>query len=581
MHDISSFKPTVVFYQAALSGSVLLCLIALFVFGPSGHDDSHITYSAAKFFADGHGVKNINGEAVEQGSSFLHVVILGILHLLSGISLATLGPVFSLVLAVACLPVVYVLADRMGVQKAWLPLLLLSISTAFTYWSMGGLESTLTALAVLYCVFAIKTFIDGHLFDRQPAKSLFNLLLSFTGFLLVRPESFFVLVATLVAIMLFSLHDVERSAVIKKIALMLGCVFFLFVLIGAVRLAYFGQIFPQPVYAKSDSFSLSKLGFGLLYFLYAGQLSIIIYTLVLVVPVYLWFKKITVQNTWLLISVSFVLANLSFIITSGGDWMGGGRFFVPVLPLMVCIFCYYAQSIKHFKALVSVLVLSSITEMAVFSQYLSTGVPIYQTEKYKASFSYQPDWKPYSWTETSNYIHTRDLQLINAISPVIVTLAEEQQKSLVIASIQMGMIPYHLRLNFGESVYFVDMRGLLTRHVSDCADFDEVQKIWTGIFVSYQEYFTAYNQGNCKLPQLDIVYDLLNRTDEDNRKRLDTLEKNNYHIIYQQQGVITGITSKKQMNTPVFIAVRDELFHQLPDELRSNRVLFTNKSEAK
>lgn len=577
MYDIPSFKPTSAFYRAVLSSSVLLCLIALLVFGPSGHDDSHITYSAAKFFADGDGIKNINGEAVEQGSSFLHVVMLGLLHALSGISLSTLGPLFSLVLAIVCLPVTYVLAQKLGVRNYALPLWLLSLSTAFTYWSMGGLESTLAALTILYCVFTFKVF----LFDRQIIKSLFHLILSITAFLLVRPESFFVLIAALLAIAIFSIYEVNRNEVLKKLAYILVCVVIIFTIICMLRLSYFGQIFPQPVYAKADDFSLVKLGFGLAYFLYAGQLSIIIYTLILVIPLYNFFKKKPINSFYLVVSLGFVLAYLSFIVTSGGDWMGGGRFFVPVLPLMVCIFCYYVQSVKYFKVLVGLLFLSCMIEIFVFSQLLSTGVPLYQTTAYKTSFTNEPDWSPYSWAETSNYIHTRDLQLINAIKPVIAKLAEKQQQPLVIASIQMGMIPYHLRLNFGEAVYFVDMRGLVTQHISACADFDQVKKIWTGIFVSYSEYFAAYSKNNCDLPQIDIVYDLLNRTEADNQKRLQTLADNSYHIVYLQQGIISRLNGKKSMNTPMFIAVRDELFQELPENLRAIHVLFTNKPETK
>ena len=33
-----------------------------------------------------------------------------------------------------------------------------------------------------------------------------------------------------------------------------------------------------------------------------------------------------------LLSVLFVVAYLSFVVISGGDWMEGGRFLVPILP---------------------------------------------------------------------------------------------------------------------------------------------------------------------------------------------------------------------------------------------------------
>ena len=195
----------------------------------------------------------------------------------------------------------------------------------------------------------------------------------------------------------------------------------------------------------------------------------------------------------------------------------------------------------------------------------------------------QPDWEKYSWPETSNYIHTRDLQLVNGLLPIIDALLKQnnkqQDKPLVIASIQMGMIPYHIRAHYPKDVYFLDMRGLSTRHVSECESFKDAQRIWTGIFVSYEEFFNAYHQGDCDLPQVDIVYELLNRSKVDVEKRLLALENNHYKMVYRQQGIIVGLNNRKSMDTPFVIAVREELFDQLPKSLQATKVTLTNLAQ--
>ena len=83
---------------------LLLMAVAFLAFGPGGDDDAHITYTAAKNLAETGAITNTNGEAVEQGSSLLHVILLGYTYKLANlvfgrIDMAAIGPLFSLFFA--------------------------------------------------------------------------------------------------------------------------------------------------------------------------------------------------------------------------------------------------------------------------------------------------------------------------------------------------------------------------------------------------------------------------------------------------------------------------------------------------
>ena len=66
------------FYALTAFGTIALILIGFLFYGPSGHDDSHITYAAAYQLLEHGQILNNNGERVEQSSSLLHVLLLAL-----------------------------------------------------------------------------------------------------------------------------------------------------------------------------------------------------------------------------------------------------------------------------------------------------------------------------------------------------------------------------------------------------------------------------------------------------------------------------------------------------------------------
>ncbi|MCY4044982.1 MAG: hypothetical protein OXE99_07870 [Cellvibrionales bacterium] len=294
--------------------------------------------------------------------------------------------------------------------------------------------------------------------------------------LLSRPEALFFLIAAAVSFGLLSFR--KWHSVRGFIFGWLIIITVLSVSLFAFRILYFDALFPQPVYAKSAGLSLEKIGFGFIYFAWSAQLSIIIFSLFAIVAgLCIFIGRLSIPiNVQFILSV--VLAYLAFIITSGGDWMNGGRFFSHIIPLMIGIFLFFTQRFKNKKWINAVLIALMISETAVFSLKLSSGIPWYQVNTIQPSINNR-SLDHYHYTEIHNMINRKDIPLIEALQKAVdQQLAQNPDKVVNILSIQMGMPPYHLRKHYGDKVYFIDMRGLTTKHVTECHIFDSTPRNW-------------------------------------------------------------------------------------------------------
>lgn len=566
-------------FAACLTPAILLMLLGLLGFGPGGDDDTHITYTASASLVEEHAILNNSGEFVEQGSSLLHVLTLSAFYKLatlfdSSLMIADIGPVFSLLIAILCLPLCWKLAYRLGIKKPLQPLLLLSLSLSFSYWSMGGLESSLAALCFLYWVLSIDQTMKNYEVSRAFNYIDPHFFLSLLCFLMVRPESAAIILAFLVTlqVVLFFQRKLFLSPILLYIFI---TTLVLFGLICAWRYCYFGQILPQPVYAKADGLSLDKITAGFLYFIYAMQLTLIIYVGVILWVVYLLFRRKIVLPVVFMITLSLSCAYLAFIVASGGDWMTGGRFFVPIVPLLVCLLCFVLQGGKWFRAFYCVLCLLAIAELVGFMAKFSLGVGLLQSNQFSALYE-NLNKKDYSWSETANLVHVRDIPTIDALSAIIDEIERDNQRPLLITSIQMGMVPYHLSQQYGALLKFVDMRGLTSQDVTQCSVLANSKRNWLGVKASYYRYFSAIEGDKCpSLIKPDIVYDLLNRSPEDNRKRLGVLYEAGYHLVYLQSGAVTTSNKWKQLDAKAFIVVSDNVYQQLSAATRSQTFDFS------
>ena len=490
---------------------ILFLVLPLLVYGPSGDDDSYITFSAAEKFAQEGKILNINNDKVEQGSSLLHVLILGFMIFLTKISATKLGYAVSLLFSVLCVPLIIQLCNILKFRSFTPTLTIIILSVSYSYWSAAGLESSLFCFSLIFFTLCIHRSLaqgDDPLFKIHIWASASMVLMS-------RPESFLLLISTLIA-----LFFVVPNVINRKNTVLLKILFIVTLLSGILfywRYSQFSSFFPQPVYAKSDGISLMKIFYGLGYFLYSLQASIIIFSIVNITLFIRIFFKRTSPPILITITSALTCSYIAFIVLSGGDWMSGGRFFAPIIPFLVINFLWVLKEKRIGLGLVITLM---IFESIFFSIKVSSGIPFYKY-KHIEGIDYKLYKDKYSYYDIYNLVHARDLPLVEKLDENVDKILRQTDEPVTILSIQMGIQPYFLINKFGDNVNFVDMRGLVTKHITDCKEFALTERRWTGVFISYEDYFGAINE--CDLPYPDIIYDLLNRDSLTNKQRIEII----------------------------------------------------------
>jgi hypothetical protein len=134
------------YYEIKVWFLPVLCVGIAFLHGlflysaSSSMDDVYITYWVAKTLSNFGTIINYNGEVLEQSSSLLHVIILAVLHRLSGISLPNLGIYFSALMGGLTMLAAWRLACFLKVRSAWFVVLFCAWFPYLVYWSFTGLE---------------------------------------------------------------------------------------------------------------------------------------------------------------------------------------------------------------------------------------------------------------------------------------------------------------------------------------------------------------------------------------------------------------------------------------------------------
>ena len=133
--------------------------------------------------------------------------------------------------------------------------MIVATAAPFAYWTTGGLEGTMTALAATALLFHATRYLEGTGGGRPPA----SVWISLGAFLLARPEAALALGAVVVGMfVILRLRGISVSderlgpyAVMIRKVLWVGLVaVVLTAAIMAVKAAYFGGLLPQPVSAK-------------------------------------------------------------------------------------------------------------------------------------------------------------------------------------------------------------------------------------------------------------------------------------------------------------------------------------------
>ncbi len=535
------------FLSILLAATALLLAQCIFMYGDTGRDDAFFTYWSAQTLADHGSILNYNWERVEQSSTLLYTLLLAAFHKITPfIAIPTLSLALSLLAGLLTLLASACILHNQKASPA--SILILAAAPSLVFWSCSGMETLCsTALFTVILFFCLQ--------NNLSRKNLLWLTLATVLAVLNRPETFIVLLC-------FGLFSwiLQRSNHLQWITLLLTIITTAAAL-GIWRHYYFDAWFPQPVTAKSSHDYILNVLRGINYIVRAGDS--ITTAGITSAGLFCWIAALIYrkhpQRLPILISGSLALAQMAFIIATGGDWMEASRFLLPVLPaLLLCLFFFLAPWRILARTAFALMFCVALYDSWHFSQVKSTGLSI--LDQKAASQRYIPSTiqsEYYSKAELHTKDALRDIPQLEHLQTLIAQLGSYPEK-LNIASIQMGFIPYHLSKNFPTRLRFIDLRSLSTRDLSECSLTDKFPRTENGIKISYDEFFALLPvlHRQCGIAKPDILYDL----GYDMRQQV--LRDNGYVITYREKRSVRGDFSTRGVGSELFVAVRRELAAQ-------------------
>ena len=530
---------------------LVFLLIGVFFFPSAGRDDVHITYWAAYALSNFGEILNYNGERIEQSSSLLHTLILAAINYISKINIVDIGTYVSIFFGLLTINLTGRLSFLMK-QERFFPQILTATAVPLLYWSFGALEASIVSAIILFLLITTIKFSSDV--------TIKNYLLAITAiilYLLVRPEAFFVISLFLfIPLVIFYLNKEKHTPFLMLIATTI----FFFIAIVILRYIYFGSIFPQPVEAKMGTSIIDKIYSGIFYYYRSFRQYPFFILLALPIAFYITIKiKETIQNKNLVIIISLLLTYGLFTLFSGGDWMEGARFFVPVIgPAIVVISLFYIPLIGQKQAVIYGVLLNLMC-LLYFTIKLSTGYPISYYKDYVTAI---PSTKEFSFFETANRVHYRDIPFIAELNAVLEKMTSNDIHPTIM-SIQAGMVPYHIFQNYYKQARFVDFVGLSTRDFTECKITNSLPKTSGGIRMNYKYFFSHIDslQEKCDIVAPDIIYDLTGK----DLKRVSIIEAAGYTLVYLQTGDIVnnGLFKGGHVGGAQFIAVKTDIVTRL------------------
>ncbi len=398
---------------------------------------------------------------------------------------------------------------------------------------------------------------------------------------MARPEAIFVMLAFLMGIAgYFLVHNFflnettpfrYEKRYFLKLMMLASISLVIFAILSVWRYQTFGQVFPQSVYAKSSGLNWNTIILGTHYlFDHYWIPSIVFLTLLTGLAL----RKLLYQHdnsTSLVIIVSFVVATIAFTIFSGGDWMEGGRFIVPILPLLVISGIY---AVAQLSQLTDKMVLISLALMAVLdtTQFLlaEKNAPISIPQPLAESV-YRPvlqhfdlsEKQDYSWFELANREHLRDNLLRIMLDRIVKRLLAEQYQPITILANHMGMIPFYLSSNDFGKVKFIDLRGLITTHFLDCEMTRHLPKGQFGLMLNENYLFAHFEEivSQCLTQKPAVIYGW------GGPAKIKQAEKYGYKVVYAHLGQIsTGVCwNRQKVWAGQYLAVREDLLNLVGD----------------
>ncbi|MDP4219937.1 MAG: hypothetical protein Q8916_07370 [Bacteroidota bacterium] len=300
-----------------------------------GVDDVFISMRVAENAADGKGLVLNTGENVEGYSNPLWVLLLSAGALLglgnthSELRLLWFAKGMSLFFGIGVLAILFrIAANYERGKESVIPLryLVLLVATScgpFVLWCCGGLESLITAFFLSLSILLFQTIWERKS-NGQPVPQaifiVFSLVLALAA--LTRPEPLLHALSAIGFIM-YTLRSSITKREARFVILPFIIVYSIFIL---WRYLTYEDLLPNTFYAKTGG-GLKSYLMSMKYIL--GGVCMVGGPLILAVP----FIQRTRSSVLLHYCMVLVGASFVFMLYSGGDWMAGYRFFIPIAPI--------------------------------------------------------------------------------------------------------------------------------------------------------------------------------------------------------------------------------------------------------
>jgi hypothetical protein len=369
---------------------------------------------------------------------------------------------------------------------------LVATSAYLVYWSFGGLETSIAAAAFLFALLVLDTTI-------RRTHSMTLSVLGLLAYVLVRPEAPVVLLAicglavvvalagrtTIVGGQDWDVSSALRASAAAAMAILVVAVF---------RRAYFGDFVPQPVHAKVAGLRLAD---GLDYVRHwLGRVDALV---LIAFAVYSYSRRR--RGTLEALLWFGAVAQLAFVVSTGGDWMEAGRFLVAFLSVTAILAAVGTTRVPLGNVIVYILVATQLVGVLLVARSDSTGRPLFATfNANPAAVAHQQ----VPWYEQVNRVHARDAAFEPKLLAVIDAVHQATGRTVVVASGQAGMVIHDVLRARPDTVQFID-RGRLTSDAFGRCAAGLVDSPF-GRAMPYDYWFTHTDQ--CGVPLPDVVFDL-------------------------------------------------------------------------
>lgn len=309
--------------------AVALLAHSLFLFhlqGESCIDDAYISFAYARNLSLGHGLVMNPGERVEGYTNFLWVILMAVVHRL-GLAVPFVARLFSL--ASGFVLIVYALLflalgarSRYGLLAAMVAGPILAVDGTLARWSQDGMETILFSLLALVSV--CRSIREHEAPNKYPLSSLY-----FAFATLTRPEGVLLFATSLGFRVVASASERLRP---RRLTHIIGLYCVIVIPYWGWRWFYYGDLLPNTFYAKVGTTTYQVLRGAQYVYAFAIEQHWPLFSLLVLA---LFVNNARRVSIWHFHLLSVVVVYLVYVILVGGDWMGSGRFIVPILPLAV------------------------------------------------------------------------------------------------------------------------------------------------------------------------------------------------------------------------------------------------------